>query len=360
MKERIAVGMSGGVDSAVAALLLARAGCDVTGVTMLIYSGGPRGAAHGRSGSCYGPEEEEEAKEAAAACALLGIPHRTVDLRAAYRSLVLDPMRREYLAGRTPNPCIRCNRFLKFGLLFDEWTREAAGPFDAMATGHYARIVRFPGGTSFRLRKAADPGRDQSYFLCLLGREQLERALFPLGDLAKETVRALAREAGFPVHDKPDSQDFAAGGYRALLSAPPADGPVKDGAGRILGRHRGVWDYTVGQRRGLGVSGTRPLYVTRIDAASNTVFVGPGEDLMRRGLVASGVQWSGTAPAGGVRLHVRVRSRHAEAPALVTPLPDGKARVEFDEPQRGIAPGQWAVFYDGDLVEGCGIIDRVP
>ncbi len=366
---RVAVGMSGGVDSSVAALLVREMGCSVVGVTMRIYGGGleaagrPPGfpAADPAAGNaCYGPGEEEDVQAARRVCAALGIPHREVDLREEYRALVLDYFRQEYRAGRTPNPCVRCNRYMKFGLLLERLSGETGLEFERFATGHYARVSRDGPGGRFVLSKAADAAKDQSYFLCLLSQSQLARALFPLGGLAKAEVRRIARERGLAVHDKPDSQNFAGGDYRALLGAGSAadEGEIRDSRGEVLGRHRGIGFFTVGQRRGLGIARGEPLYVTRIDARSNTVYVGPESELYRGRLQAAKVNWVSIAPpAGPIRAGVRIRYQSREAAATVAPQEDGSAQVLFDEPQRSIAAGQWAVFYDGDRLLGGGIIE---
>jgi tRNA-specific 2-thiouridylase len=378
---RVAVGMSGGVDSSVAALLLKEAGHEVIGVTMSTYPGGAgpgrgpagnepvdRGPAGrgpgGRSGAgfvrdaCYGPGESADIADAARVCAWLGIPHRVVDLRDAFQKFVIEYTRQEYLSGRTPNPCVRCNRLVKFGLLFESLSGAARG-IDAFATGHYARLS-FDRSTGRRaVRKAADEAKDQSYFLCLLSQEQLARAVFPLGDLTKDEVRRRAREAGFEVHDRAESRDFAAGGYRSVVGLPDREGPITDAGGTVIGSHRGHWGYTIGQRRGLGVGGGAPLYVTRIDAERNTVVAGPDADLWRSELTAGEVNWMGAAGAGpAMRLGVKIRYRNPESPALVTPLAGDRVRVTFDGPQRAIAPGQWAVCYDGDRIALAGVIER--
>jgi tRNA-uridine 2-sulfurtransferase len=354
--RRVAVGMSGGVDSSVAALLLKEAGHEVIGVTMSIWPGG-KGADSAAYDSCYGPGEAADIDDATRVCARLGIPHHVVDLKDAYRELVLGYTRSEYLAGRTPNPCVRCNRLVKFGLLVEKLA-EAAGGFDAFATGHYARLGRDPGTGRWAVRKAADDGKDQSYFLCLLAQDQLARVLFPLGELSKPEVRRLAKEAGLEIHDRAESQDFAAGGYRGVVQMPDREGPVTDADGTVIGRHRGHWGYTVGQRRGLGVGGGQPLYVTRIDAGRNVVVAGPDAALWRRDLSARDVNWMGRSGlAGPTRLGVKIRYRNPEAPATAELLDGDRLRVVFDEPQRAIAPGQMAVCYDGDRIALAGTIE---
>lgn len=352
---RVVVGMSGGVDSSVAALLLRDAGHRVHGVTMKIYSGKP--AEGPVADSCYGPGEQSDIEEAARVCARLGIPHTVVDLCAEYRDLVLDYARDQYRAGRTPNPCVLCNGRVKFGLLLDRLANTEGVDFDLFATGHYCRIAQVPGTGRLAVRAAEDPRKDQSYFLCMLNQAQLSRVTFPLGGMSKPAVREIARAAGLSNHDRPESQDFAAGGYRDIVGQPGNAGPITNTAGKVIGEHRGVWGYTIGQRKGLGVGGGEPLYVTRIDAASNTVVAGPESSLFRRTLVARDVNWaSRDEPAEPVRLQVKVRYRNPAVPAVVAPDGAGSVRVTFDEPQRAIARGQWAVFYDGDILVGGGVI----
>jgi tRNA-specific 2-thiouridylase len=307
--------------------------------------------------SCYGPGEAADIEDAARVCARLGIPHHVVDLRAAFRRLVIENARAEYLAGRTPNPCVRCNRLVKFGLLVESLAGESGG-IDAFATGHYARLSFDHGTGRWAVRKAADATKDQSYFLCLLAQEQLSRAMFPLGDMVKSEVRRRAKEAGLEIHDRAESQDFAAGGYRSVVGLPDHEGPVTDADGMVIGSHRGHWGYTIGQRRGLGIGGGHPLYVTRIDADRNTVVAGPDASLWHSELTAGEVNWMSVAGAGAaLRLDVKIRYRNPESPALVAPIARDRVRVTFDEPQRAIAPGQWAVCYDGDHIALAGVIE---
>jgi len=379
-RQKIAVGLSGGVDSAVAAALLARAGREVMGLTMLIWprGGAPRlEAKTGAKQACFGPGEEEDVAACESLCAKLGIPYRVVDLSAEYEERVLGYFRREYRSGRTPNPCVVCNRELKFGFLAER-ARELG--YELFATGHYARIAQREGVAL--LRAAAQEAKDQSYFLYRLGPEILSRVLFPLGELSKDEVRAAARELGLEVADKPESQDFVAGGDYAPLfaDAPPESGDFVDREGRLLGRHRGLPFYTIGQRRGLGLSlGPDPLYVLELDAARNRVVLGPGEGLFAESLVAEDFELRAPWLAGGpFRARAKIRQNARAAPCAVTlgaaapsaaatgaaptgaaPLGPGEARIDFDEPQRAVAPGQSAVLYDDDgLVLGGGIICR--
>jgi tRNA-specific 2-thiouridylase len=361
----IAVGMSGGVDSSVAALLIKDQGHEAVGVTMRIYGGGLDAAV---ANSCYGPDEDHDVADARRVCATIGIPFHEVDLREEFRASVLEYFRAEYRAGRTPNPCVRCNQWVKFGMLISKLDADFGQSFDAFATGHYAQAGFDEARGRFFIRKAQDSAKDQSYFLCMLSQSQLSRVLFPLGDLTKTQVRKIARERGLLTHDKADSQNFAGGDYRALLGAnDPSEtlratvqGSIKNDRGEILGTHNGVWSYTVGQRRGLGISSSERLYVTRIDQATNTVFVGPASSLWQGNLLASAVNWvSIAAPCQKLRAAVRIRYQHAEAPAQVTCHEDGSATVAFDEPQKAVAPGQWAVFYDQTTLLGGGVIEKV-
>ena len=362
---KVLAGLSGGVDSSVALLLLRDAGHEVAGATMLLwregrYRGGARDA-------CFGPGERKDAEEAAALCAKLGVPYRTFDCADAYEELVIRPWRAAFLAGKTPNPCVRCNAALKFGAL-PELARAAGTEFDAFATGHYARVERGPDGR-MRLLRAVDRSRDQSYFLYRLSQEQLARQLFPLGGLSKAEVRRIARERGLlEVADKPDSQDFYSGERDELIGEPDRPGDIVDEAGRVLGRHSGFWKYTVGQRRGLALanpSGTadgEPLYVLGVDACTNCVTVGPKPATVRGEFSAGDCNWiSRPAPEPGERFACSVKIRSVGDPvpgATVEALPDGAVRVRVEGGLAGVAPGQSAVFYEGDVLLGGGFIGR--
>jgi tRNA-uridine 2-sulfurtransferase len=369
--QTVAVGLSGGVDSSVAAATLLARGFRVIGLTMTTGDLGlpfPDQADPQARNACIGPGEEEDIAACERLCAHLGIEYRAFDASEEFRSLVLDYFRDEYRSGRTPNPCVVCNSELKFKLLLEK-ARLSGLAFDFFATGHYARIEARDGVA--RLRAAACAAKDQSYFLYRLGAELLSRTLFPLGEMRKDEVREAARRLGLEAADKPDSQDFIAGGDFSPVFAddPPKPGDIVDRAGRVLGRHRGLPYYTVGQRRGLGVSAPgegsdpSPLYVLSIEAEGNRVVVGPNEGLFAEGLVASGFRLYAPVPAhrpspAPMRGSAKIRQNHKPVPCSFSPSPDGSCRVDFDEPQRAIAPGQSVVIYDEELfVMGGGIIE---
>ena len=358
------MGLSGGVDSAVTAALLQKQGHAVIGLTMQVWDGSLPLKDEGRCG-CYGPGEARDIEAARSVARRLGIPHHTVPLAAEYKAGVVDYFREEYLHGRTPNPCVRCNRRIKFGLLLER-ARGAGISFDAFATGHYAQVRRADPAGPYQLLRARDRAKDQSYFLSGLTQGQLAQVLFPLGELAKAEVKELARSLGWDdLAGKRESQDFFEGRDYSLLFRPEdaRPGPIVDAAGRDVGTHRGILHYTVGQRKGLGIGGgtEKPLYVIRIDAAANTVVVGPYEALFARTLSAAGVNWiAGVPPEGPFRAAVKIRQQHREAPARVTPAAaagECRAEVAFDEPQMSITPGQTVVFYQDDVVLGGGTIE---
>lgn len=361
---RVVVAMSGGVDSSVAAALLVEQGYDVIGVTMQIW---PREdpLAEARRGGCCALGAVEDARRVAQ---MLGIPYYVLNMREVFARTVVDYFVAEYARGRTPNPCIACNRFVKFSALLQR-ARELEARY--LATGHYARVWHDAERGRYVLARGRDRRKDQSYVLYNLTQEQLGQVLFPLGELTKEEVRRLAAERGLPVAAKPESQEIcfiAEEGYgefvgaRAPESARP--GPILDRAGRVLGTHRGLAYYTVGQRRGLGLSAPRPLYVLEIDAAQNALIVGPAEEAFSRGLEAGDVNlilmdWEELrACAGGVEAEVQIRYRSAARPAVVQAVGEGRVAVRFATPQRAVTPGQAAVFYRGDLVLGGGVIER--
>jgi tRNA-specific 2-thiouridylase len=354
---RVAMGMSGGVDSSVAALLLLRQGYEVTGITMMTR---PDGAAGPCAGTPSRDGGEPASSRAARICSDLGIPHVAIDLSTEFEKRVLAPLREGYAAGMTPNPCVLCNRWVKFEALLS--AAEAMGrSFDAFSTGHYARLGRVDG--RIQLLKAGDRGKDQSYFLAMLTQQQLGMIMLPLGDLSKDEVRRIAVENGWSaLASDPESQDFAGGGLPEVLGAGCLrPGPIISSDGSILGRHRGTAFYTIGQRKGLGIGGRHePLYVMDVDAVKNTVTLGTRPDLLSSSLVARHMNWIAIeAPSGTFRAEAKIRSRHVPAAASVT-VADGGDSVEvaFDEPQSAITPGQLLVLHDGDFLLGAGWIAK--
>lgn len=353
MSRRVVVAMSGGVDSSVAAALLKEEGYEVIGVTMKTWSGEVSHGEMTRLG-CYGPGDEEDARVVAQ---ILGIPLYIVDVTQEYKAEVIDYFCQEYSLGRTPNPCIRCNHKVKFEALPNK-VRSLGIDFDYFATGHYARIEYNEGNQRYVLKKGRDTTKDQSYFLFSLSQEQLGCSLFPLGNYIKETVKRMAFDFYLGVNNKAESQDFVLGDYSSLLgTAQP--GPILNKQGKVLGTHKGIPFYTIGQRKGLGISAGEPLYVTSINRANNAIVVGKKEDIYADELIASELNWVAIQE---LRQHIEVKAKirylHKEAEAVTTPLDDGKVCVKFREPQMAIAPGQAVVLYHGDEVLGGGIIER--
>jgi tRNA-specific 2-thiouridylase len=354
---KVAVAMSGGVDSSVAAALLKEKGYEVIGVTMKVWDGETL-PANGTRHACYGPGEEEDLEDARKVAQVLGIPLNIFNLRQEYKIEVLDYFCHEYLSGRTPNPCIRCNRRVKFDALLRK-ARDTGIEFDYFATGHYARVEHDEGRSRYLLKKAKDMAKDQSYFLFALSQEQLSNSLFPLGNHTKEEVRKMARDLELGIDDKPESQDFFAGDYSSLLGKVARPGPILNKEGEILGEHRGIPFYTIGQRKGLGISSKEPLYVTAIDQGKNVIVVGPKEEVYGDELVAMELNWIAIEELSRpVDLKAKIRYLHKEAEAMVIPLDEDKVHVKFKEPQMAITPGQAVVFYDDDTVIGGGTIER--
>ncbi len=351
-KVKVIVGMSGGVDSSVAAALLVKQGYRVTGMTM--KTGGDTGIEYGAG--CFGPAQQEGIESARRVAAKLGIPLHVIDLSGEFKQHVLDFFCREYLAGHTPNPCVRCNRLIKFGAFWQK-ALEAGIEADFLASGHYAR-VESDGSGRYLLKKGRDGKKDQSYFLYGLDQAQLARALFPLGGYLKQEVRELCVEMGLGVETRRESRDFAGGDYAALFQGKAVPGRIVDTRGNVLGKHKGIVYYTRGQRRGLSIASKEPLYVIDIRADSNSVVVGSAEELYTEKQIVDDLNWiAGRSLNGPVKITARIRSSHKGYVAVVETLANGKALVTYKEPQPGAARGQSIVFYDGEAVLGGGIVE---
>ena len=345
--------MSGGVDSSVAALLLQRQGYDVVGVTMKLYSLDQADLPDYYRGCCT----VDDVEDARIVCHRLGIPHYVLNVQREFQDHVIDYFCSEYRQGRTPHPCIACNDKIKFNFLS---TRASILDAKYVATGHYARIEHESCG--FSLKKGLDAAKDQSYVLFGMGQDELGRTLMPVGGYSKDAIRQLALEADFPNAEKPDSQDICFipfGDYKAFLEERIATtgGDIVDQDGSVLGQHKGIEFFTVGQRRGLGITGAEPMYVLRVEPETNRVVVGPEPALYRDSFTVSRVNYvAGNPPSDSTPVKVKIRYKFEEAPAVLHPGPTG-ANVRFEKPQRAITPGQAAVFYQGDTVLGGGFID---
>ncbi len=350
------VAMSGGVDSSVVAGLIKEAGYKTVGVTMCFNITHP----NSDRPSCCGVDGIADAKRAAE---ILGIPHYVFNFAQDINEYIIDDFTNEYLSGRTPNPCVRCNRHLKFGTLYDKVKTLGA---DYLATGHYGKIEFSAARNRFELKKAADPKKDQSYFLYSMKKETLPSVLFPLGDLTKTEVRALARKYGLNTADKPESQDICfvpSTGYKKFIEdrvgkEAMVPGPFVDETGKKVGEHKGLANYTIGQRDKLGLALGYPVYVYKIDRFANTVHVGDLAKLYCTGLVAAQANWvSMEIPEETVEVTARIRYNSLEVKAYLTAMDDANVRLEFAEPQKSVTPGQSVVFYDKDVVLGGAIIN---
>jgi tRNA-specific 2-thiouridylase len=347
-RKRIVVAMSGGVDSSVAAALLAEQGHDVHGVSLRMWE------------ENRGPRVCSDHRGAAEVAKLLGIPHSLLDLRGQFLDTVVKPFVRDYLQGRTPNPCVACNRDFKLGTLL-RWARENGA--DYVATGHYARVAREPAGSYAALLRGADRGKDQSYFLFSLSHDQLAHTLFPLGEMHKSQVREKARRLALTVAERPESQDICFGDYKALVKSyaqksEDSGGDVVDRTGKVLGRHGGIHSVTVGQRRGLGISAPEPLYVVEIEEQTKRVVVGKKGELVSTGLVARLINWLEAPSAAEIEAEVQIRYRAPAIACVIRPQDDQTCEVRFKEPVAAVTAGQAAVFYRGEQVLGGGWIER--
>ena len=357
--QKVVVAMSGGVDSSVAAAILVQEGYDVIGVTMQIWPATVTEESFSRT--CCSLSAVEDARRVAA---LLGIPHYIVNFKDVFEETVVDNFIEEYRRGRTPNPCIRCNRFVKFEALL---ARAQALGAEYIATGHYSRVVRDGARDRWLLKRGIDRSKDQSYALYSMTQYQLARTLMPLGNMVKDETRRLAARLGLAVSSKPDSQEICFvedRNYRAFLeeAAPEVakPGPILDISGSVIGEHKGIAFYTVGQRRRLGIAAGEPLYVVRIDPACNAVVVGREADLYAQSLIATDLNYiSAEALVEPIAVTAKVRYNMKDSQALLSPRAGGQAQVTFERPQRAIAPGQAAVFYNGEDVVGGGTIESV-
>ena len=360
MAERIVVGMSGGVDSSVAAALLVEQGYDAVGVTMRVWPWSEPADSTKRFGSCCGTEAVDDARQVART---LGIPYYLLNMEGEFERAVVGRFAEDYRRGRTPVPCVACNSDLKFGSLL---ARARAWDAVAVATGHYARVTRDEETGRYLLLRAKDIGKDQTDFLWPLTQAQLAAARFPVGDLTKAEVREHARRLGLVTAEKAESQEICFvpdDDYRGFLRKRDAalfrPGPIVDRQGRVLGAHGGVAGYTIGQRKGLGLAAGRPLYVVDLDAERNRLTIGEAADLERDRLLARAVNFIACEPPEApLRVEAKIRHKHRPAAATVRALPGAAAEVVFDEPQRAVTPGQSVVFYRGDAVVGGGVIER--
>jgi tRNA-specific 2-thiouridylase len=350
----IAVGMSGGVDSAVAAYLLKKEGHNLTGAIMTIWDNSAELPQHIPSGNaCYGSDKKKDIEDAAEVCDFLGIPLEIIDCSEEFTKTVLDYFRNEYCEGRTPNPCIMCNQNIKFGVL-PLLLAQKGIKFDKFATGHYCRVEYDNNRKRYLLKKGVNARKDQSYFLYRLTQEQLKKAYFPLGAMEKEEVRIIAEKAGLPVKYKEESQDFYNGSYGDLISSEDAPGNILDLDGNILGTHKGIWNYTVGQRKGLGISHTTPLYVIRINAEKNEVILGEKDSLKSKTLTAENINIIyDKVPK---KAEAKIRSASSPTPCEITEISSDKFSISFYDDQLAVTPGQSVVIYDNDYVIGGGII----
>jgi len=352
MKKKVVVGLSGGVDSSVAAALLKENGFEVIGVFMKIWAG-EKGI---KKGGCYGPEEND-LKSAEITAKILNIPLIVVDVVNEFKKIVLSYFKKEYFSGRTPNPCIICNRFIKFGILIEK-IKEMGVDFDYFATGHYAIVEYNKERGRYVLKKSVDEEKDQSYFLSLLTQKQLSKLIFPLGHLKKNEVREIGKKYGLPSSEKEESQDFISGD-KFFIFGQQKQGDIFDTEGNYLGKHKGIHFYTIGQRRGMGVAKGYPVYVVEIDGKKNRIIVGKKKDVYKKCLIAGKVNpVSVDRIENGMKVEGKIRYKSSLSEATVFPVGKDKIIVKFEKPQWAITPGQAVVLYKGDEVICGAIIEK--
>ena len=357
----ILVGMSGGVDSSVTALILKEAGHNVVGATMSIWGKGgvydkiKQSGKIGSHGACLGPDEKEDIEAARKVCKQIGIDFHVFDCAEQYEKIVLANFRQEYIEGRTPNPCVWCNALIKFDLL-PQLAKINGIEFDKFATGHYAKVELGDNGR-YLLKRGVNPKKDQSYFLYRLKQEQLQNILLPLGGYLKEEIRDIAKKYGLEVANKPDSQDFYEGDYNELLGVENKIGSIVNREGKILGTHNGIWNYTIGQRKGLGVSSTEALYVVELRKDTNEVVVDFKDKTFKNTLIANDLNWIGIENLDKeIICSAKIRSSQELQEVKVTPIDKGTIKAKFVNMQKAVSPGQSLVLYQNDIVLGGGII----